>query len=57
MNDYYRVNEVMEIMQIKEGKAYKIMKELNNELKQKGFITVAGRVPRKYFEERIGISE
>ncbi len=57
MKDYYRVKDVMEIMQVKETQAYKIMRELNKELKFKGFITVRGRVPRKYFEERIGIAK
>ncbi|MBR5110842.1 MAG: hypothetical protein IK099_11685 [Clostridia bacterium] len=34
------------------GHAYKIIHKLNEELEKKGFITFAGRVPRKYLEER-----
>ena len=30
----------------------RIIKKLNTELKEKGYITVAGRVSRKYYEER-----
>ena len=33
--------------------AYKIIRQLNDELSAKGFITVAGRVSRQYFSERI----
>ncbi|WP_334293190.1 DNA-binding protein [Tyzzerella sp. An114] len=49
---YIQVKEVMEILHISDGKAYAIIRQLNDELKKKGFITVAGRVPRKYFNER-----
>lgn len=47
----------MKILDVKETKAYKIIKELNQELEKKGYITVAGRVPRKYFFERCGVVE
>lgn len=40
-------------MGVSEGKAYKIIRQLNDELKAAGYLTVAGRVSRKYFEERI----
>jgi hypothetical protein len=33
--------------------AYKIIKQLNTELEAKGFITVAGKVSRQYFHERV----
>ena len=33
-------------------KAYSLIQELNAELKEKGYLTVTGRVSRKYFEER-----
>ena len=32
--------------------AYKLIKKLNDELKEQGFITIAGRVNRQYFQER-----
>ncbi|MBD9162650.1 MAG: DNA-binding protein, partial [Blautia wexlerae] len=32
--------------------------KLNEELKQKGFITIAGKIPKKYLEERCyGLAE
>ncbi len=33
--------------------AYKLIRRLNEELKDKGFITIAGRVNRQYFNERL----
>ena len=32
--------------------ACKLVREMNEELKQKGFITIPGRVSRRYFEEK-----
>ena len=32
--------------------AYKIIKQLNEELEAKGFITIPGRISKKYFEEK-----
>lgn len=49
--------EVAEIMDCSERHGYKLIQEMNGELKVKGFITRAGRVPRKYFFERTGLSE
>lgn len=50
---FYRVEDVMEMLEVKETKAYQIMRQLNDELKQKGKLTVAGRVSKKYFDERM----
>lgn len=33
--------------------AYKLIRQLNEELEKKGFITLKGRVSRDYFEERL----
>lgn len=48
---YYTANEVMEMLGISRGHAYKIVKQLNEELANKGFIVIAGRVPKKFFAE------
>lgn len=52
---YVRVDEVMELCNCSESHAYRIMRELNAELRKKGFVTTAGRVSRKYLEERLYI--
>lgn len=49
---YYKVNDVMEIMGVSKGFAYKLIRNLNKELKEKGYLTVSGRIPVKYFEDR-----
>lgn len=47
------VSDVENIMQCSQGQAYKIIRQLNEELKEKGFITLSGRVNAAYFNERI----
>lgn len=49
--------EVAEIMDCSERYSYKIIAELNQELKDKGYIIRRGRIPRKYFYERTGLAD
>lgn len=46
------VKEVMQITVTSESKSYGIIKELNNELKSRGFIVVPGKVSRRFFFEK-----
>ena len=48
---YFTVYEIMEMLGVSRGHAYKIVKKLNEELASKGYIVVAGKVPKKYFAE------
>ena len=48
-----RVDEVAEELGISVSHAYKIIRELNQELKAEGYITVSGRINRQYFNERL----
>lgn len=50
---FLNANDVAEYMSISVPTAYKVIKRLNSELSSKGFITVAGRVNRKFFESKI----
>lgn len=52
---YVQVKEVMELCNVSETHAYRIMRRLNKELEAKGFITTAGRISRKYLMERLYI--
>lgn len=52
-NTFMRVDEVADILGISKSYAYKIVKKLNDELKEKGFLTISGRVNKKYFMERV----
>lgn len=47
------VDEVMESLNVSRTHAYKIIRLLNKELQDQGFVTISGRVSRKYFEERL----
>ncbi len=48
---YYTANEIMEMLGISRGHAYKIVKQLNDQLATKGFIVIAGKIPKQYFAE------
>ena len=50
---FIRASEVAKELEVSNATAYKIVKELNNELKNKGFLTISGRVSREYFESKI----
>lgn len=52
-NGFMRVEEVAEVLEVSTSFAYKIIRQLNSELKAKGYITVSGRVNRDYFYERV----
>ena len=44
--------EVAEELGISKGHAYKIVRTLNQELQDRGFIVVAGKVPRAFWETK-----
>ena len=50
---FLTANDVAEYMAISVPMAYKIIRRLNNELVSQGYIVVAGRVSRRYFEQKI----
>lgn len=45
--------DVAAIMETSEATAYRIIKKLNTELKDRGKIIVPGKIPRRYFEEKV----
>lgn len=45
--------EVAEILGTSKSHAYKVVQQLNDELKNQGYIVIAGKVSRVYFEEKI----
>ena len=49
---FMRVNEVAEELGVSVPYAYKLIRQMNEELEANGFITIAGRVSRKYYEEK-----
>ena len=49
---FMRVDKVAQELGISKSYAYKIVQKLNAELKEKGFMTISGRVNKQYFMER-----
>ncbi len=50
---FIKADEIAAELGISKPYAYKLIRKLNEELSAKGFITISGRVSRKYFEEKI----
>ena len=50
---FLNASDVADFMGISVPMAYKIIRRLNDELSAHGFITVAGRVSRCYFEQKV----
>ena len=48
-----RVEDVAQELGISKSYAYKIVQRLNAELRDLGYLTISGRVNRKYFEEKL----
>ena len=49
---YLYARDLAEILGVSRGYAYKIIRGLNNELKEKGYRVISGKVPTKYFKEK-----
>lgn len=56
-NTFMRVDEVAQELGVSKSYAYKIVQKLNAELKNMGYLTVAGRVSKKYFLEKVCYGE
>ena len=52
-SQFYTVTEVSQILGISKSKSYQIMRALSADLKKRGFITVAGKISKTYFNEKI----
>lgn len=54
MNTSYYIDcpEASAALHLSAGHIYKLFREMNAELKSAGYMTVAGRVPRAYFNKK-----
>ena len=50
---FLNASDISMLMDVSMSKAYKIIKELNNELRKSGYIVVSGRVSKVYFEQKV----
>ncbi len=49
------VNQVMELLGISQGKAYKVIRLINSELEREGYLTIQGKCSIKRLLERFGL--
>ncbi len=50
---FMRVDEVAEELGVSKSYAYKLVRKLNQELAEMGYMTVAGRINRKFFLKKV----
>ena len=53
--NFINAKGVSELMGISVSRSYKIIQKLNMELESNGFITISGKVSRRYFMERVAL--
>ena len=53
VNYMMTAQDVADVLGCSVGKAYKVIKRLNDELKEMGYITVAGKLPKAYWAEKM----
>ena len=49
---FMRADEVAQELDISKSHAYKVIHGLNEELQEKGYLTISGRVNREFFREK-----
>ena len=49
---YLTANEVAEIMGVSISKAYQVIRTLNNQLEENGYYVIAGKINKRFFEEK-----
>ena len=56
-HSFMRVDDVAQELGVSKSYAYKLIQRLNAELREKGFLTISGRVSRRYFTEKLCYGE
>ena len=56
-NQFMRADEVAKELGISRSYAYKLIRQLNQELRERWFLTIAGRINRDYLRERLYTAE
>lgn len=49
---FYMSEDIASMLSVSKATAYRIIHKLNEELQSEGYITVAGRVPKTFFDKR-----
>ena len=51
MRIYYGAKDISEMLDVSVSKAYQLIKKMNQELEQEGYLVLAGKVPVAYFHK------
>lgn len=54
---FMTVEEVAEELNVSKSYAYKVVRELNAEMKELGYLTVTGRINTNYFRKKLCYKE
>lgn len=49
---YYSAKDIVEMLDISKASAYKLIRQMNNELQASGYIILQGKVPRAFFNQK-----
>lgn len=52
---FIRAKDIQKITGLSKDRCNKIIQKINNELKEQGYLTLKGQVPKEIFEERFGV--
>lgn len=50
---FLSADDVANVMECSKSRAYGVIRQLNEELKERGFVVIHGKVNAKYFNERV----
>ena len=51
-NMFYTAAELSSILGVSLSKGYLLIKQMNSELEEQGYMTITAKVPKRYFEKR-----
>lgn len=52
LNYMMTANDVAKELGVSKGHAYKMIRQLNDELHNSGFMVISGKIPRAYWEKK-----
>lgn len=56
MTDFLTAQDIEKEIGLSRSSAYKVIRQLNQELQEKGYLVFSGKVPRHYFMTRYNLS-
>lgn len=56
-SNYLNADDVATILNVSKPFAYSIIQKWNKELESKGYLVIRGKIPKKFFMERVYLDE